>query len=53
MKTVEMREMGVPLPERVRSFPWMLGELVFPLMLEYLYVHRAQDSFVKLKLLAD
>lgn len=36
MKTVEMKEAGVPLPERFRVFPWMLSELLFPFMLEYL-----------------
>ncbi|KAL8390126.1 hypothetical protein RB595_009304 [Gaeumannomyces hyphopodioides] len=38
MKTIEMKEMGVPLPERFRFFPWMLSELLFPFMLEYLLV---------------
>ncbi|KAL8349890.1 hypothetical protein RB598_005302 [Gaeumannomyces tritici] len=38
MKTIEMKETGVPLPERFRFFPWMLSELLFPFMLEYLLV---------------
>ncbi|UPL00744.1 hypothetical protein LCI18_011678 [Fusarium solani-melongenae] len=36
MKTVEMKENGVPLWERFQQFPWLLSELVFPFMMEYL-----------------
>ncbi|KAJ9156711.1 O-acyltransferase [Pleurostoma richardsiae] len=36
MRTVAMKEAGVPLPERFRAFPWMLSDLIFPFMMEYL-----------------
>ncbi|KAM4065935.1 MBOAT, membrane-bound o-acyltransferase family protein [Hirsutella rhossiliensis] len=38
MKTVEMKEAGVPLSGRVREFPWLLSDLIFPFMIEYLLV---------------
>lgn len=36
MKTLEMKEQGVPLGERFQEFPWLLGDLAFPFMMEYL-----------------
>lgn len=36
MDTVRMKEEGVPLADRFRRFPWMLLELIFPFMMEYL-----------------
>ncbi len=36
MQTVRMKEMGMPLAERFRAFPWMLSDLVFPFLMEYL-----------------
>ncbi|KAK3342869.1 MBOAT, membrane-bound O-acyltransferase family-domain-containing protein [Neurospora tetraspora] len=36
METVRMKEMGMPLNERFRYFPWMLADLIFPFMMEYL-----------------
>jgi len=36
MKAVSMKEMGMPLTERLQEFPWMLSELIFPFMMEYL-----------------
>ncbi|KAL0930217.1 sterol o-acyltransferase [Colletotrichum truncatum] len=36
MQTVAMKEVGMPLAERFRYFPWMLSDLVFPFMMEYL-----------------
>lgn len=36
MDTVRMKEEGVPLAGRFRQFPWMLLDLIFPLMMEYL-----------------
>ncbi|RCI12527.1 hypothetical protein L249_0608 [Ophiocordyceps polyrhachis-furcata BCC 54312] len=36
MKTVEMKESGMPLVERIKEFPWLLSELLFPFMIEYL-----------------
>ncbi|KAK2012691.1 MBOAT family protein, partial [Colletotrichum eremochloae] len=36
MQTLAMKETGMPLSERVRYFPWMLSDLVFPFLMEYL-----------------
>ncbi|WYZ42038.1 hypothetical protein EsH8_V_000933 [Colletotrichum jinshuiense] len=36
MQTVAMKEVGMPLAERFRYFPWMLSDLIFPFMMEYL-----------------
>ncbi|KAK4239945.1 hypothetical protein C8A03DRAFT_42487 [Achaetomium macrosporum] len=36
MQTVRMKEEGVPLSGRFREFPWMLLDLIFPFMMEYL-----------------
>ncbi|KAK3305318.1 MBOAT, membrane-bound O-acyltransferase family-domain-containing protein [Chaetomium strumarium] len=36
MDTVRMKEEGVPLAGRFRQFPWMLLDLIFPFMMEYL-----------------
>lgn len=34
--TIEMRESNMPLAERFKEFPWLLGDLIFPFMMEYL-----------------
>lgn len=34
--TIEMREESMPLLARLREFPWLLGDLLFPFMMEYL-----------------
>lgn len=36
MKTVAMKEAGMSLAERFKEFPWLLSELLFPFMMEYL-----------------
>jgi hypothetical protein len=36
METVQMKEIGMPLTERFQHFPWLLSDLIFPLMMEYL-----------------
>ncbi|POS72864.1 MBOAT family protein [Diaporthe helianthi] len=36
MKTVHMKEAGLSLVERFREFPWLLSDLIFPFMMEYL-----------------
>lgn len=36
MRAVSLKEMGVPLADRLREFPWMLSDLIFPFMGEYL-----------------
>lgn len=33
---LEINERGVPIQQRLREFPWVVSELLFPLMLEYL-----------------
>jgi sterol O-acyltransferase len=33
---LEINERGMPIQQRLREFPWVVGELLFPLMLEYL-----------------
>lgn len=36
MKTVRMKEAGLSLVERFTEFPWLLSDLIFPFMMEYL-----------------
>lgn len=36
LKTMAMREADMPLAERLAEFPWILGDLVFPMLMEYL-----------------
>ena len=36
MRTLAMKEAGMPLVERFKEFPWMLSDLIFPFMMEYL-----------------
>ncbi|KAK4152130.1 hypothetical protein C8A00DRAFT_16551 [Chaetomidium leptoderma] len=36
MDTVRMKDEGVPLADRFRQFPWMLMDLIFPFLMEYL-----------------
>ncbi|KAI9808702.1 MAG: hypothetical protein M1825_003854 [Sarcosagium campestre] len=36
IKMIEMRRQGVSLNERLKEFPWMLSDLLFPFMMEYL-----------------
>jgi sterol O-acyltransferase len=36
MKTVRMKEAGMSLVDRFREFPWLLSDLIFPFMMEYL-----------------
>lgn len=36
MKTVAMKENNIPLADRMREFPWLLSDLIFPFMVEYL-----------------
>ncbi|EFY93018.1 hypothetical protein MAC_00801 [Metarhizium acridum CQMa 102] len=38
MKTVQMKENGLPLAARFREFPLLLLDLIFPFMMEYLLV---------------
>lgn len=34
--TIEMRDNNMPLAARFKEFPWLLGDLLFPFMMEYL-----------------
>ncbi|KAJ8121192.1 hypothetical protein ONZ43_g2295 [Nemania bipapillata] len=36
MRTVAMKEMGYTTAQRFAEFPWLLSDLVFPFMMEYL-----------------
>ncbi|KAJ5150987.1 Sterol O-acyltransferase [Penicillium canariense] len=36
MKTVQMKERGLTVPQRLQEFPWVLSDLLFPFMMEYL-----------------
>ena len=33
---LQMKEQGMPINERLKEFPWILSDLLFPFMLEYL-----------------
>lgn len=36
METVQMKEQGMTLEERWKEFPWIVGDMLFPLLLEQL-----------------
>ncbi|KAJ5170662.1 uncharacterized protein N7500_003445 [Penicillium coprophilum] len=36
METVRMKKEGMTAQQRLREFPWVLGDLLFPFMMEYL-----------------
>lgn len=36
MHSVRMKEDGMPVRERVAHFPWMISDLIFPFMMEYM-----------------
>jgi sterol O-acyltransferase len=36
MDTLRMKELDTPLSERLRAFPWILNDLLFPFLVEYL-----------------
>ncbi|KAK6950918.1 hypothetical protein Daesc_007446 [Daldinia eschscholtzii] len=36
MRTIRMKEMGWSTAERFREFPWLLSDLAFPFMMEYM-----------------
>jgi sterol O-acyltransferase len=40
VKTLAMKESGMPLRKRLEEFPWILSDLIFPFMMEYM-VRRA------------
>ncbi|TVY92455.1 Sterol O-acyltransferase [Lachnellula willkommii] len=36
VRTIEMKDAGLPLQERLKEFPWILSDLIFPFMMEYM-----------------
>lgn len=48
VRTVDMKNAGLPLYERLEAFPWILSDLIFPFMMEYMvrykYFFRARDK---------
>jgi sterol O-acyltransferase len=36
IETLRMKEIGMPLRQRLEAFPWMLSDLIFPFMMEYM-----------------
>lgn len=44
IRTIEMKEAGMPLIERLQSFPQILSDLIFPFMLEYMMVSFSHAS---------
>lgn len=36
MHSVRMKEDGMPVQERLKHFPWMISDLTFPFMIEYM-----------------
>ncbi|KAE9378053.1 hypothetical protein N431DRAFT_328731 [Stipitochalara longipes BDJ] len=36
VKTIEMKDAGMLLQERLGEFPWILSDLIFPFMMEYM-----------------
>ncbi|KAH6674149.1 MBOAT, membrane-bound O-acyltransferase family-domain-containing protein [Halenospora varia] len=36
VRTIEMKDAGMSIQERLREFPWILSDLIFPFMMEYM-----------------
>jgi hypothetical protein len=36
MSTLRMKEDGLTVQQRLQEFPWVLSDLLFPFMMEYL-----------------
>jgi sterol O-acyltransferase len=36
MQTVDMKNAGLSISQRLERFPWILGDLIFPFMMEYM-----------------
>lgn len=54
MKTVEMKEENMPLWCRLIEFPWLLSDLIFPFMMEYLVsLNQRKDANDELELLTS
>lgn len=44
VRTIEMKDAGMSIQERLREFPWILSDLIFPFMMEYMMVSWKPDS---------
>jgi sterol O-acyltransferase len=40
VRTIEMKDAGMLLQERLQEFPWILSDLIFPFMMEYMMVNK-------------
>ena len=40
VRTLEMKEAGMTLQQRLELFPWILSDLIFPFMMEYMMVRQ-------------
>lgn len=38
VRTIAMKEVGLSLQDRLKVFPWILSDLIFPFMMEYMMV---------------
>ena len=43
VRTIEMKDAGMLLQERLEEFPWILSDLIFPFMMEYMMVSTIRD----------
>jgi sterol O-acyltransferase len=43
VRTIEMKDAGMLLQERLEEFPWILSDLIFPFMMEYMMVSTIPD----------
>lgn len=39
VRTIEMKDAGMSLQQRLELFPWILSDLIFPFMMEYMMVN--------------
>ena len=52
VKTIEMKDAGMSLQERLKVFPWILSDLIFPFMMEYMMVSES-NGLLAVSLLTD
>ncbi len=53
VRTIEMKEAGMPLLERLKVFPWILSDLIFPFMMEYMMVSSDKASIFERSLITS
>jgi sterol O-acyltransferase len=46
VRTIEMKDAGMLLQERLEEFPWILSDLIFPFMMEYMMVSTIRDPIL-------